>query len=184
MRFNNSFSLYLLVQLLCIVSISEKLSAQENWQTVDAGLFNFKLPQEPLLYQTPKHDFYALEIDSLLAMQVHVYRDAAIKPNDLLFSEALFLESGDTLRAMARVLLLAVNAEAVDVWTLSTGGLAALQLHLNYNALASDFPMGALLRLYWFKETFYLFILNFAQSDLSRAQIYGNLFFDEINFSL
>ena len=98
---------------------------------------------------------YAVEINEREALTVHVFENAKFDVSDPIFFEALTLENGDTLRAIARIIVLASYSEVVSINDVYTNGNRGLDVGIRYNS--PDFPFYSFIRYYLVNGSFVAF---------------------------
>lgn len=153
------------------------------WQNVNTTGATFKLPEPPLTFDSLKTKLYANPIDSLLALQVHIFEQSEFDETELVFSEALRKESSDTLRSIANLMLMITNSESTEVIEVQKNGVKGLQLGLRYLSLAADMPYHTFVQYYLYNNCFYAFTVTVAESELETGLWFKNRLFNSINFN-
>jgi len=117
----------------------------------------FSMPANPQRVDTLSTTLYATPIDSTEALQVHIFNNAYFDSNNLLFSNALIQESGDTLRAVAKLMVLLSNSEVISMNEIYTNGHRGLELGIKYLTLQNNTPYSSFIRYYLDKNNFISF---------------------------
>lgn len=174
----------IIIFFLLITIFFRGYTQQSRWQlnTMETNI-EFSFPVTSWSIDTLGMTVYACEVDSLLALQVHYLRNASFNSNDPFFQQALSLENQDTLRAVARLLLLGTNSIASEVMSIQNRNINGLQLAVNYQSLATNQPFYSFIRYFLFNNKFIAFTVTCAESDLQRALSYRDIFFNSINLN-
>ena len=172
--------LHFIIIALCI---SNQIMAQggSNWNEYNRDGFTFQLPLEPLIIDTLETVLFGCEVDTLLSLQVHLFKDARFNPDEPVFLEALNKEENDTLRAIASIFLLATNSELTELVQITTNEVKGISLGIKYLTLASNEPYYTFVRYYLYEGRFMSFTVTSAESDLERGVEFKNVFFNSIN---
>jgi len=143
---------------------------------------SFSLPSTPVIFDSMNTRMYANPVDSLLALQVHVFDSAHFNFSETILNEALRQEKNDTLRAIAKLTLLATNSKLTAISDMITSGNRGLEIGIEYQTLASNIPYLTFIRYYVADNRFISFTLTGATDDLLRLLAYKKKFFNSISF--
>lgn len=141
----------------------------------------FDLPDGAQVYDSLHIRMYAVSVDSILGLQVHLFDSAYFNEGNELLEEALAQE-GDTLRAIASLMLLATNSELVELEEVDVSGRNGLDVGLDYLTLASNIPTLTFCRYFLYDGKFLAFIISGSKDDETRLLNYKAAFFDSIKF--
>ncbi|HAH59317.1 MAG TPA: hypothetical protein DCL86_14320 [Bacteroidales bacterium] len=170
--------------MLVTIALSGFSQTTTNWTLYndsDVGV-EFSLPTNTIRYDTLFTILYAAAIDSIEAVQVHIFKDATFSNSEPIFNEALIQEDGDTLRAIAKLILLASNSEITELFEVFTNGIRGLEMGLTYKALQTDAPYHSFVRYYLIDGNFISFTCTGCQTNLIRGIATKNDFFNSIKF--
>ena len=154
----------------------------QNW-VITNDIINgleFSTPIAPVFYDTLNTSLYTVTLDSLLALQVHIFTDAQFNVSDTIFNEVLRQEENDTLRAIAKMILLVTNSEATEVQSVSTDSINGLEIGISYKTLASNTPFFSFIQYYLHNSKFISFSATGAERDIERLVLTKNYFFESI----
>lgn len=173
--------------LLCLLfALINQIAIAQNWlnYTDNPAHISFQFPtqSQPAYDDSSKLRMYASVVDSLLGMQVHVYDSAYLDPQDSLLSEALYQTQNDSLRAIAKLILLSTNSELTAINNITINGKTGLEIGLRYLDLASDIPTFTFMRLFLIDHKFITFTISGSEDDLIRLTGYKSTFFNSIAF--
>lgn len=148
----------ILVILLLISTIIIKAQTL-NWvRIIDSQTqTEFSMPENPMHIDTLSTVLYSTSIDSTEALQVHIFDNASFNSNDPIFSNALIQENGDTLRAIAKVLVLFSNSEIISLNEIYTNGHRGMILGIKYLTLQSNLPSSSFIKYYFENNKFISF---------------------------
>jgi hypothetical protein len=168
-------------------------TGQNNWvKIVDSSTnIEFAMPEAPLFVDTLSTAMYSNAVDSTEALQVHIYRDVSFDNTDPLFNAALIQENGDTLRVIAKLILLTTNSEIISIDEVFTNGSRGVVLGIRYYAFASNNPNTSYIRYYIEKNNFIAFTWTGTQSTMKKVPrpgappaptdpLYKDVFFDSV----
>lgn len=136
-------------------------SAQDStWVSLSYPEFgcSWQMPAQPTIPDTLNVRIYALELDSGMAITVHFIKDVLPDTSAGSLYQAAFDVEGDTLRAMAQVMLGVSQGELLAIADSATQGIPYLDIALalvqqEFNALL-DF------RLFYWKQRFISFCVS------------------------
>ena len=167
--------------------------AQNEWIEIadDYHGISFLSPLGAAKYDTLQTTFYAIKVDTSLSLHVHVFEDAKFGNGNEILTEALQDSEGDTLRAIAKIMLLTTNSELTsieDIVTSYTSNLNinyvnGLEMSFYYKTLQSSQQYHTFIRYYLLNNRFYAFSLTTGESEILRAYTYKNQFFNSIQFN-
>jgi len=142
---------HIIIKVLFFVLISCKGICQStNWTTItdkETGI-SFSSPDNTDSYDTDELKLFAAEISSSEAVQVHICKDAEFNVSDSVYQEALAQENNDSLRAMARMILLTSNSELTSIEEITTNGERGIELGIIYTDLQSEIQYYSFIRYY------------------------------------
>ena len=176
--------LFTLITLFCY--------SQEEWIEITNGYhgISFRSPLVVAKYDTLQTTYYAIKVDTSLSLQVHIFEGAQFGEGNELLNEALIDTEGDTLRAIAKIMLLVTNSEltSIEDVTSMTNNFEALDINglemsFYYKTLPSSEPYHTFIRYYLTNNRFYAFSLTTGESEILRAYTYKNQFFQSIQFN-
>jgi len=176
---------YYLTLFLGLFVIGFGLNAQSGWQTfTDVGTgVSFSMPPNVIAADTLLTRLYASEVDSTEAVQVHIFDDARFDTSDELFNEALTLENGDTLRVIARLILLLTDGELTALDEVYTNGIRGMELGTRYMLIDNDVYYYSFMRYYLVNGKFISFTWTGGEEAALRRGITAKeLFFDSVQF--
>lgn len=172
--------------IICSIFLTSntKLFAQAVWVTVDnaATHARFDLPTNPAIVDSLHLTLYNGSVDSLLSLQVHVFDSAYLNTEEQLLSTALQENEGDTLRAIAHLIIFATNSEILSIENITVDEKNGLEIGINYLTLVSDIPTFTFMRYFLFNGKFIVFSIAGSQDDVPRLLSYKDTFFNSINF--
>mgnify|MGYP001799554861 CR=1 FL=1 len=172
--------------LLCLLVTSVDQLAAQDWQQFSdkATGITFALPENAQTFEQEQLRVYASAIDSTLAVQVHVFDNAsAINPRDEIIRQVLEEEKGDTLRTIARVMLLATNSKATELIAVRNNRQEGLQVGFSYSSLASDVPFHSFVQYFLLNGRFVAFTVTGAEREMRRLLQTKEYFFSTIKLS-
>lgn len=166
------------------ILITGKVYSQPNWVSVtDTTLrVQFDLPVAPTLVDSLHTTQYFGGVDTLLTIQVFVFDSAYFDAGDVLLQTALQQNAGDTLRAIAQLLLFATNSELVSINDLMINGRNGLEVGINYLTLTTEVPTLTFIQYFLFDNKLALFSIAGSKDDIPRLIAYRGTFFSSINF--
>jgi len=172
------------VLMMVTIVLSGFSQTKTNWIIFNDTVVGveFSLPTNTMRYDTLLTILYAAAIDSTEAVQVHIFKDATFSNSEPIFNEALIQEDGDTLRAIAKLILLASNSEITELFDVFTNGIRGLEMGLTYNTLQTDTAYHSFVRYYLIDGNFISFTCTGRQTDLMRGIATKNEFFNSIIF--
>lgn len=108
--------------------------SQNDWITVTdySANIEFSMPETPIFADTLSTIMYSSAVDSTEALQVHIYKDMNFDSTDTLFNAAVTQENGDTLRAIAKLILLSTNSEFISIEETFYNGKRGVILGIKY----------------------------------------------------
>lgn len=174
----------LLIRSIVLISKLSFSQDNSNWKTYDNSDITFDLPKEPLIFDTLNTKMYSCQIDTTLTMQIHIFSNAKFNENELVFNTALTQENNDTLRAIAKIILLATNSELIELEEISNNNISGLKIGVEYLTLSTNTPFLSFFQYYYKNNTMYIFSITCTKETIINAQNYINPFFNSINFSL
>ncbi len=173
-----------LLLLLGFIILPRLLYSQPaNWILItdnNTGI-EFSAPNNTAKFDSLYTTLYGAEIDSTQAVQVHIFRNANITTSDLVFNEALAEENNDTLRAIARIILLTTDSELTEIEEVNTNGIRGLEVGIKYNSLQTDIPYYTITRYYMFEGNFVSFTWTVKETNLKSATTIKDSFFNSVN---
>lgn len=154
-----------------------------NWTTIsdESTGVEFSSPSNTVRYDSLLTTLYAAAIDSTQAVQVHIFKGASFSNSEPVFNEALIQEEGDTLRAIAKLMLLASNSEITEIIEVFTNGVRGLEMGLTYKTLQTDIPYHSFVRYYLIEGNFISFTWTGKQTNLKSGITTKTDFFNSIN---
>lgn len=111
---------------------------------------------------------------------MHIFQNATFSNSEPIFNEALLQENGDTLRAIAKLMLLVTNSEITEVNEIYTNGIRGLEIGITYNALPTDIPYHTFVRYYLYQDNFISFTWTGKQTNLKSGLITKSDFFNSV----
>jgi len=171
--------------LLCFIFLAASTNASaQGWVTIEneAVKVRFDLPSDPAIADSLHLTLYNGSVDSLLTLQVHVFDSAYLNTEEELLSVALQENEGDTLRAIAQLILFATNSELLNIEDINVNERNGLEMGINYLTLISDVPTFTFMRYFLFNNKFIVFSIAGSQDDVPRLLSYKDTFFNSINF--
>ncbi|MEO6833556.1 MAG: hypothetical protein ABI378_13235 [Chitinophagaceae bacterium] len=180
-------SFFNLALLLAVLQSGNCLSAQTiptGWSAYNdtAAKINFGLPVAAISVDSLHTRFYAGIVDSLLAIQVHIFDSAYVNSSEGLFGGALTQESGDTLRAIAKLILFATKIDLLSLSNITVDSNNGIEIGLDYKTLQSDIPTLTFIRYFLLNHNFIVFTITGSKNDLPRYLSYKSDFFGTIEF--
>jgi len=181
----NIITCLLLSALFCLIGNNETTGQtnDSNWVaiTVPQQGISFSMPGQPLAVDTLHTKLYAVSVDSLLALQVHIFDSASLNPNETFLKAALAQTDGDTLRAIAAIFLLVTNSDLLELNDTTVNNIRSIEIGLNYKTYASNIPYISFIK-YWFvNDNFFAFTITGANEDIERINSYKTIFYSSIN---
>ncbi len=171
---------------LPLLLLSGQIATAQQWIGVtDAPAhiaFQFPTQAGPVLDDESQLRMYASAVDSLLGLQVHIYDSAYIDPEEPLYRTALEQTQHDSLRAIAKLILLATNSELTSIQDVNINNRAGLEVGIRYMDLASEIPTLTFIRFFLVDRKFITFTISGSQEDMMRLTEYRNAFFNSIAF--
>ena len=158
-------------------------SQPPNWTVItdNSTGITFSAPGNTSKIDSLYTTLYGAAIDSTEAVQVHIFKNANITNSDPVFNEALIEESNDTLRAIARIILLTTDSELTEIVEVNTNGIRGLEIGIKYNSLQTDVPYHTITRYYMFGENFVSFTWTAKETKLKSGNIAKDSFFNSVN---
>lgn len=172
-----------IVILLFITQIS---FSQENinWKTYESSNVTFDLPKQPQIFDTLNTKLFSCQIDTTLTLQMHIFSGAQFNKNEIVFNTALEQENNDTLRAIAKIMLLATNSNLVELQEIKTNDILGLKIGIEYTTLSTNVPFLSFFQYYLKNDKIYIFSMTCSKETINEAQQYSDSFFNSINFKL
>ncbi|UTW63136.1 hypothetical protein KFE98_02980 [bacterium SCSIO 12741] len=173
---------YILIILCSLLFIQGQ--AQNPWIYTDDGPsgLSFETPDSIHIIDTLNTRLMVDEVDSLLALQVHVFDSAYFDSTNVIFDQLLVDQNYDTLRAIAKLILLATDSETTELVEVNTNGVHGMQIGIKYLSLAADNQMHSFIRYYLTQDNrFISFSITGVESDLVRLVAHRNQFFASIS---
>jgi hypothetical protein len=155
-------------------------SGWSNFTDSETG-FEFSLPSNAAQFDSLLTKVYTADMGTSEAVQVHIFKEASFTGSGELFDEALVLEASDTLRAIARLMLLASNSEVSQVEEIFTDGIRGLEIGLVYQSLQSNTQYHSFVRYYLYRRHFIAFTWTGPSSSIGRTSSHLGEFFDSID---
>jgi hypothetical protein len=171
---------YILIILL-VISSNNFLNSQ-NWNKIQDTTFSFEFPNLFQKYDTLNTKFYSCQVDSLLALQVHVFKNAKLNFSNEVMSQMLRKSENDSLKMIAKLFALATNSEIVEYHEVMTDNVKGIQIGLAYKTLASNIPYLTFVRYYFYKGKFYSFTITGSSFETERIIAYKSQFFKTLKF--
>jgi len=173
-----------LITLLILQMVFFSAFSQEkiNWSVIQVPKLRieFSLPENAKMYDTLETKLYSSAIDTTEAMQVHIFEDARFSTSEPVFNEALRQENGDTLRAIAKLMLLITNSELTALEGIKTGKHRALEIGFVYKTLQTNYPYHTFVRYYMINNIFVSFSWTCSETKLQKGILNKNKFFNSI----
>jgi hypothetical protein len=177
------------ILVLLLLFLSTIFVKAQTWVPVTNSVssYSFSLPGSPLVVDSMPLKFYAYKLDSLIAFQVHemdnAVLDSTLNDENTVLRSAIDQTSGDTLRAIAKMILLISGADLLSVEDVNlSSGRKALDLGLQYSNLPPDGHKVTYIRLFYSKKVFLTFTVTGVTDDLVRFMNYKTQFFNSINY--
>ncbi len=172
--------------LIILLAFGSQSFAQ-NWIQYDRSGCNirFELPTDAYIIDVDSlHTaMYSSEVDSLLALQVHVFDSAYLDANEEFLAVALLENNGDTLRAIAQLFLFATNSELLSLEDVTNDlNEVGLEIGMDYMTLESDIPALNFVRYFHVRGYFIAFSITGSEDDVPRLMDYKDQFFNSIIF--
>ncbi len=158
-------------------------SQSNNWKVIrdnEIGVI-FSVPNNVLKFDSLHTSLYGATIDSTEAIQVHIFRKAKISNHDPVFNEALRQEKNDTLRAIAKIMLLITDSDLMKLKEVNTNEVKGLEIGIKYNSLQANETYYTFTRYYLRKEKFISFTWTAVDTKLTNMTT-KEYFFNSINF--
>lgn len=174
----------ILIYFILVLISSKGICQSTNWTIItdsETGI-EFSSPENTARFDSLYTTLYGAEIDSTEAVQVHIFRNASITNSDTVFSEALALENNDTLRAIARLMLLASDSELTAIQEITTNGIRGLEVGITYKSLQTETPYYTFVRYYLMDGNFISFTWTGIETSLKSAGGTKDSFFNSVNF--
>lgn len=184
MRKNYKTQKILFIVILLLIS---KISfSQENttWKAFETSNVNFNLPIQPLIFDTLNTKMYSCQIDTTLTLQMHIFSGAQFNKNEIVFNTALEQENNDTLRAIAKIILLATNSNLLELQEIKTNDILGLKIGIEYTTLSTNIPFLSFFQYYFKNDNMYIFSMTCNKETIIQAQKYAEPYFNSINFKL
>jgi hypothetical protein len=132
----NVYILLLFSLILLCLTIKVKAQNQDQiWTTTSYANVQFDMPQEPVIVDTLSTLQYRIEEYQSAAYIVQIHQGAFINQNDEIVQEALMLEEGNELRAIARILLLTTRGTLTELQSIQESGVEGLRMGIIYPAM-------------------------------------------------
>ena len=149
-------------------------SAQDStWVHVSYPAYDcsWQMPDTPTMLDTLGVRMYSLELDSTMAITVHFIQD--VLPDTTLGSlyQAAYDVEGDTLRAMAQVMLVLSYGELLAIADTVVNGVPSLDLSFAVQEHEEAEPQLIHARLYYWKQRFITFSVTAAYRDATEATL-------------
>jgi hypothetical protein len=175
-----------LTSIFLVVNVFSQSKA--NWSVItdNSTGIKFSLPSNKVKHDLHQTTLYAAAIDSTEAVQVHIFKNATFNNTEPVFNEALVQEAGDTLRAIAKLMILASNSEIEEVTEVFTNGIRGLQIGLAYKTLKTNTFYESFVRYFLIDGNFVSFTWTGRPSNLKNRRMEftnKNNFFDSININ-
>lgn len=175
--------IYLVVS--CFLLPYQYVKAQTGWvetsnDTLTHISIKFSTPETPIanLADSLHTAFYVYEVDSLLAMQVHIFDKANLDSEETLIQTALAQEANDTLRAIASLIVLASDSELTSIQEVWEDQIRGLEISILYPD--DDQGIFSFIRYYLYQEKFITFTITGIDSDMDRFLSMKDTFFNSI----
>jgi len=169
--------------LIFVLNIQLGYSQPSGWTIItdpETGI-EFSSPQNTARFDSLYTTLYGGEIDSTEAVQVHIFRNASITNADPVFNEALLQESNDTLRAIARLMLLASDSELTAIQEVYTNGIRGMEVGITYTSLQTEIPYHTFVRYYLMNGNFLSFTWTGIETNLKSTVGTRDSFFNSVN---
>lgn len=126
---------------------------------------------------------YSSEVDSILALQVHVFDSAYLNTDEELFAVALEENDGNELRAIAQIFLMATNSELISLQEITNNlGYPGIEIGIDYQTLEADYPAISFIQYFLLNNKFVAFSISGSEDDMPRLLSYKDQFFTSISF--
>lgn len=81
---------FLISALLVQILLKNHATAQstQNWYNVSSDGYKFKMPTQPLQFDSLGTKLFSCGVDSAIAIQTHIFNDARFNGSEQVFSEA------------------------------------------------------------------------------------------------
>lgn len=142
--------------LLFTATASMACYAQDSsWVSLSYPEFGFawQMPAQPTILDTLNVRMYALELDSGMAVTVHFIKDVLPDTSAGSLYQAAFDVEGDTLRAMAQVMLATANGALLSIADTSNGAWPALDMVFGIMQEPAEESL-TIIRMYYYQRRF------------------------------
>ncbi|HRO41880.1 MAG TPA: hypothetical protein PL009_03550 [Flavipsychrobacter sp.] len=168
--------------------LSASSSSAQNWLPYSnpQSQVEFELPTTAMVVDslvTLHTILYSSEVDSILALQVHVFDSAYLNADEELFAVALQENDGNELRAIAQIFLMATNSELISLQEITNNlGYPGIEIGIDYQTLEADYPAVSFIQYFLVNNKFVAFSISGSEDDMPRLLSYKDQFFTSINF--
>jgi len=177
------------ILILLLIFLSTTFVKAQTWVPVinTVSNYSFSLPSSPLVVDSMPLKFYAYKLDSLIAFQVHQMNnavlDSTLNDENTVLRSAIDQTSGDTLRAIAKMIVLISGADLLSVEDVSlSSGRKALDIGIQFSNLPPDGHKVTYIRLFYSQKIFLTFTITGVTDDLVRFINFKNQFFNSISY--
>jgi hypothetical protein len=173
----------IMIYLILGLISTNVISQSTNWKVItdpETGI-EFSSPDNTARFDSLYTTLYGGEIDTTEAVQVHIFRNANITNSDPVFNEALIQENNDTLRAIARLMLLASDSDLTAIQEITTNGIKGLEIGITYKSLQSETPYHTFVRYYMMDGNFISFTWTGIESSLKSSGGTKDNFFNSVS---
>jgi len=141
--------------IACVLAVLCR-AQDSTWVSLSYPEFGctWQMPAQPTILDTLNVRMYALELDSGMAITVHFIKDVVPDTTAGSLYQAAFDVEGDTLRAMAQVMLATSNGQLVAISDSIMNGVPFLDLSMAMQEHVEIEPQLMHLRLYCWKGRF------------------------------
>jgi hypothetical protein len=174
----------IVILLLAIyISFSALAQTSSQWFEINDSVsgISFNMPEIPLFADTLNSKLYSCVVDSMLALETHIYDSARFNMYDTVFNQVLIDENSDTLRAIAKIVLFATNSNLTQIIDIETNGIPGLEIGISYKSLASNIPLHTFIRYYLIGNNFFSFSVTGSETEMLRGINTKDLFFNSID---
>lgn len=182
----NKYKIQKMILIVILLLISQNSFSQENinWKTYESSNVKFDFPKQPQIFDTLNTKMYSCQIDTTLTLQLHIFSGAEFNKNEIVFNTALEQENNDTLRAIAKIILLATNSTLVELQEIKTNDILGLKIGIGYTTLSTNIPFLSFFQYYFKNDNMYIFSMTCNKETIIQAQEYAEPYFNSINFKL
>lgn len=149
--------------------------AQTDWITIKdySANIEFSMPEAPIFTDTLSTIMYSSAVDSTEALQVHIYKGVNFDSADPLFNAALTQENGDTLRAVAKLILFSTNSEFISMDEEFNDGKRVVILGIKYWNVIGGTPNTSYIKYFIENNNFVAFTWTGTQTSIKKVPRQG-----------